>query len=102
MAFLEAFGAPHIRNAATVGGNVGNASPVADLVMFLMALGAVVIIGGKDGERQVPLDQFFRGKKVIDLSLQVRSLLPVTFRLPEVDGSHLCPEGFASSASGYW
>ncbi|MGH7264460.1 MAG: FAD binding domain-containing protein [Candidatus Rokuibacteriota bacterium] len=54
-------GSPAIRNLATVGGNLCNASPAADLPPVLLALDAEVGIAGPKGERRVPLDAFFRG-----------------------------------------
>lgn len=54
-------GSPAIRNMATVGGNLCNASPAADLPPVLLALDAEVGIAGPGGERRLPLEQFFRG-----------------------------------------
>jgi carbon-monoxide dehydrogenase medium subunit len=54
-------GSPAIRNLATVGGNLCNASPAADLPPVLLALDAEVGIAGPAGERRVPLERFFRG-----------------------------------------
>jgi carbon-monoxide dehydrogenase medium subunit len=50
-----------IRNIATIGGNACNASPSADAVEGLLALGAVCRITGKNGDREMPLDDFFLG-----------------------------------------
>ena len=48
-----------VRNRATLGGNVANASPVADLTSMLIALGALVGIEGSDGEhREFPWRRF--------------------------------------------
>jgi len=52
---------PIIRNLATVGGNLCNASPAADLSVLFVALGAQAQILGKSGERSTPLEDFFRG-----------------------------------------
>ena len=54
-------GSPAIRNLATVGGNLCNASPAADFPPVLLALDAEVEIAGRDGERRLPLEEFFRG-----------------------------------------
>ncbi len=53
-----------VRNMGTVVGNLCNASPSADNAPTLMAMGAVVDISGPDGNRRVPLDQFFQGPGV--------------------------------------
>jgi carbon-monoxide dehydrogenase medium subunit len=63
-AMLEAaavVGSVQIRNRATLVGNVCNASPAADTVPVLLVHGAVVNIAAPDGERQVPLAEFFVG-----------------------------------------
>ena len=50
-----------IRNLASVGGNLCNAAPSADLAPILIALDAVAHLSGPAGERRVPLDAFFTG-----------------------------------------
>jgi carbon-monoxide dehydrogenase medium subunit len=52
---------PQLRTYATVGGNLCNASPAADLSVLFVALGATARIAGKGGERTVALDEFFKG-----------------------------------------
>ena len=52
---------PAIRNAATIGGNVCNASPAADGAIALLALDADVTIVSTRGERSVALKDFFTG-----------------------------------------
>jgi carbon-monoxide dehydrogenase medium subunit len=51
------------RNKATLGGNLANASPGADLVVPLLALDATVVLAGPSGERPVPLDAFLLGPR---------------------------------------
>ena len=50
-----------IRNVATIGGNLCNAAPSAETAPALIALSARAIIIGPDGERLVPLEDFFTG-----------------------------------------
>ncbi|MBC8258113.1 MAG: xanthine dehydrogenase family protein subunit M [SAR324 cluster bacterium] len=50
-----------IRSLATVGGNICNASPSADLIPPLLALDAVAHIVSRDGQRDIPLADFFKG-----------------------------------------
>ena len=50
-----------IRNRATIGGNLANASPAADGPVSLIALGAKVTIAKLGGERTVVLEDFFTG-----------------------------------------
>lgn len=58
---LRFFGSRQIKNSATVGGNLCNASPIGDLAPVLLALDATAVIVGPAGERRVPLDEFFLG-----------------------------------------
>lgn len=53
------FGAPAIRNRATVGGNLMSASPAADLPPVLLALEAVAVLVDARRRREVPLADFF-------------------------------------------
>jgi carbon-monoxide dehydrogenase medium subunit len=55
------FASPQIRNRATVGGNIGNASPAADTVPALIAVGAEVVLRSAREERRMPLEDFFVG-----------------------------------------
>jgi carbon-monoxide dehydrogenase medium subunit len=55
------FASMQIRNAATVGGNLCNASPAADLAPPFLVHGARVGIQGADGSREVALEEFFVG-----------------------------------------
>jgi len=50
-----------LRNRATVGGNICNASPAADTAPALYCLDAVVEIFGPEGVRRVPIAGFFVG-----------------------------------------
>ena len=54
-------GSIQIRNRATVGGNMANATPSADVAPSLVVLNAMAKIVSVTGERTVPLEEFFRG-----------------------------------------
>jgi carbon-monoxide dehydrogenase medium subunit len=54
-------GSIQIRNRATIGGNMANATPSADVAPALIALNATAKIAGASGEKTVLLEEFFRG-----------------------------------------
>ena len=54
-------GSIQIRNRATVGGNMSNATPSADVAPSLIALQAIAKVAGAGGERTVALEEFFLG-----------------------------------------
>jgi len=54
-------GSEQIRNAGTLGGSLGNASPIGDPAPLLLALSATVLCSSVDGEREVPVAEFFTG-----------------------------------------
>jgi CO/xanthine dehydrogenase FAD-binding subunit len=54
-------GAPMIRNRATIGGNLVNGRPAADLPPACMVLNAVLKLKSTSGEREVPVAEFFLG-----------------------------------------
>ena len=58
---VRRFGSAQVRNAATVGGNVANASPVGDLPPALLALGATAVLRRGGDRRELPMDEFFLG-----------------------------------------
>jgi carbon-monoxide dehydrogenase medium subunit len=60
-------GSLQIRNVATMGGNICNAAPSADTACPLLVLDANVVITGKNGEREVPIDDFLKGPNTVDL-----------------------------------
>jgi carbon-monoxide dehydrogenase medium subunit len=52
-------GSVQIRNRATLGGNVCNASPAADTAPALLVHGATVVAAGPAGSRRIPIDELF-------------------------------------------
>ena len=59
--FFPQFASRLIRNAATLGGNLGTASPIGDSIPVLLALEAAVVLVSRQGERTVPLADYFTG-----------------------------------------
>ena len=54
-------GSVQVRSLATIGGNLCNAAPSADMAPPLLALDAEVLLVSTKGKRQLPLQDFFRG-----------------------------------------
>jgi CO/xanthine dehydrogenase FAD-binding subunit len=58
-----AMGNEQVRNRATLGGNLGTASPAADSAPALFVLDASVLAKGPEGDRSIPIERFFTGPK---------------------------------------
>ncbi len=58
---LNSVASYQLRTRATMGGNLCNASPAADTAPAALVLGANLIVYGRQGERCLPLDEFFIG-----------------------------------------
>ncbi|WP_298260860.1 xanthine dehydrogenase small subunit [uncultured Litoreibacter sp.] len=56
---LRRYGSEQVRNAATIGGNIANGSPIGDGPPALIALGAVLHLRKGDIRRAMPLEDFF-------------------------------------------
>ena len=76
-------GSPPMRNAGTVGGNIGTASPAGDGLPVLGALDATVVLASRHGERRLPLAEVITGVKqtVIRPGEAIREI-----RVPRLDG----------------
>ncbi|MFG3548913.1 xanthine dehydrogenase small subunit [Streptomyces sp. NPDC047725] len=72
-----------IRNSATLGGNLGTGSPIGDSPPALLALEASLVLADADGERVVPLADYFTGyrqsvRRPGELIRSVRVPLPLS------------------------
>ncbi len=63
-ALLQRFASLQIRNQGTLGGNIGNASPIGDSPPALIALNAQVVLRHGDSSRTLPLEDYFLSYKV--------------------------------------
>lgn len=75
----EKFAYWQIRNVATIGGNLCNASPAADMAVPLLVYNAQLKIVSLSGERYVPITEFFKGPRKTALGkgeLLVEVLVP--------------------------
>jgi len=83
-------GSIQVRNLATLGGNLCNAAPSADMAPPLLALDAEAVIAGPAGRRRVPMASFFLGVRRTVLApgeLLLELVLPVTG--PRSGGNYL-------------
>jgi CO/xanthine dehydrogenase FAD-binding subunit len=76
-------GSPQIRNAGTIGGNLGTASPAGDTLPVLVALGASVEVAASAGTRTVSIGEFLTGPKSTALAADE---LIVAVRVPVARG----------------
>jgi xanthine dehydrogenase small subunit len=56
---LRRYGSAQVREAATLGGNIANGSPIGDNPPPLIALGATLHLRHGDGRRTLPVEDFF-------------------------------------------
>jgi xanthine dehydrogenase small subunit len=56
---IRRYGSVQVRNAATIGGNIANGSPIGDGPPALIALGAMLHLRRGDTRRSLPLEDFF-------------------------------------------
>ncbi len=56
---IRRYGSTQVRNAATIGGNIANGSPIGDAPPALIALGATLHLRRGDTRRSLPLEDFF-------------------------------------------
>ncbi|MFP6847129.1 MAG: xanthine dehydrogenase small subunit [Pseudomonas sp.] len=61
---LQRFASLQIRNQGTLGGNIGNASPIGDTPPLLIALGAQIILRKGSTTRTLPIEEYFLDYKV--------------------------------------
>jgi xanthine dehydrogenase small subunit len=89
--YFSLFGSLPIRNRATLGGNIVNASPIADMTSFFLALNSKLLLisgntissslGSKPKGREVLLKDFFLGYKTLDKKPE-EIIQQVSFGLP--------------------
>ena len=77
-------GSPQIRNRATLGGNICSARPAADTIGPLIGYGAVVRISGPGEDREVPVENFFKGPGQTNLG-KGEFLSAITAGAPDAD-----------------
>jgi len=76
--YMQLIASEPVRNMATVGGNIVNASPIGDISVMLLALNADVTLTDSRQERTVPLKDLFLAYKRLDIR-EGESLKYITF-----------------------
>src|SRR5688500_14233923 len=79
--YMKLVSSTPIRNIATVGGNLINASPIGDLTIFLLALDAILVFSNGEQRRELPLRQLYKGYKTLDKQPD-EHLESISFELP--------------------
>ncbi len=64
---LRRWASPPIRNAATLGGNIANGSPIGDSMPALIAIGARVVLHSGDAQREIALEDLYIDYRKNDL-----------------------------------
>ncbi len=83
-------GSIQIRNRATVGGNMANATPSADVAPSLIALNATAKIVSAAGERTVSLQEFFRGPgQTVMTSDEILTAITLPKTSPQLVGEYI-------------
>ena len=79
--FMNLIASLPIRNCATMGGNIINASPIGDMTIFFLALNASVVLNNGIKQRKILLRNLFKGYKQLDKSVD-EYLEYIEFKLP--------------------
>lgn len=64
--YISLVASTQIRNRATVGGNIVNASPIADVTILLLAMESTLILKQGSDTRSLPISSFYKGYKKLD------------------------------------
>ncbi len=65
--YMSRIASLQVRNRATLGGNVINASPIGDMTILLLALDSQLVLQVGEASRTVPMTSFYQGYKVLDI-----------------------------------
>jgi len=79
---LRLIASAHIRNMATLGGNLANGSPIGDLAILFTALEATLLLRRGATTRELPLREFFTGYKTV-AKAEDELIEAVRFALPD-------------------
>lgn len=97
-AAVRQVGDEQVRNRGTVGGNLAHADPASDLPGAALAADATLVAEGPDGEREIPVDDYFFG--MYATALGPNELL-TRVEIPAADGAAGAYAKKPSPSSGY-
>ncbi len=84
---LRRYGSTQVRNAATIGGNIANGSPIGDSSPALIALGATISLNYSGKYRTIPIEKFFIKYGVQD---KRKGEFIESINMPRNEGSFKC------------
>jgi CO/xanthine dehydrogenase FAD-binding subunit len=79
---IKSVGSQQIRNKATIGGNIANASPGGDLITFLSVLNAKLVLINKFSSREIDIHDFIVGPNKTSLGKN-ELLTAIKFKVPK-------------------
>ena len=97
-AVARTVGDPQVRHRGTLGGSLAHADPASDLPAAVLALGGTIVLRGPDGERQVPITDFYTG---IFSTVKEPGELIVEVRVPRTGASGWAYEKFTRRANDW-
>ena len=77
-------GDPQVRHRGTIGGSIAHADSASDLPATTLALGAIYVVQGANGTREIPASQFYKG--FLESALQPDEML-TEIRVPKITGA---------------
>jgi len=98
-AAVRNIGDAQVRNRGTIGGAIAHADPASDMTAVILALGGTLRARGPNGERTIPVDDFF--VDMLETQLASDEIL-TTISIPRSAGrAAMAYEKFKHPASGY-
>lgn len=91
-------GDQQVRNRGTIGGVLAHADPAADYPAGILALDATIVVQGKNGERRLPVNDFFQGFMTTALA---ENEIITMIRIPVEKKAGVNYQKLANPASGY-
>ena len=85
--FATRFAGLPVRNSGTLGGNVANGSPIGDTMPLLIALGSRVVLMSEQGQRELPLEDFYTGYRK---NLLAADEVLAWIKVPKATPTELC------------